>query len=532
VISERAQISMLVLALLVAGFAGLLIYSGFSFDKSVLSFDGTTITEKLFMTPNSDYRNLYRYFNTPIDSNLGEGYIKISDVECSFGNSYYKDYDGKLFTQSDTSLFSMTENNEYGCSLGDNYGYVHGSDYWMSSQYELYPSALFSDNGKKYIKFVAYSSGKHPLLIKGENFIVPDGVIARDVYLPSEDVVIYVPYSVQDSVPVLSAVSFNYPILDIVVVLLPALLTLLIWLFFGKENLVEDVPDYFSQIPDEKRKPWQVAAFFDPPFSDISPNMFAATLLDFYNRNIIDLKSINDKTYVKILKVDGLDEIESEIMGMLETIQKHSSKENINQGYFKITENAFERAFSPLRNVELQSQSILLSKDVKSKSKEYISKIGIVLVSTLLFISFLVAVHLFTGWMFVIGAVITLSACALIARSSLFSKYKGEFFREYQKWQGFKKYLRSLPSIKSSPPQATVLWERYLVYGTALGVSEKVLKALQSWKIINTKDYGFYHGAIITTTTMSGFSAAAPRGGAGGGIGGGGGMGGGGVGGR
>lgn len=47
------------------------------------------------------------------------------------------------------------------------------------------------------------------------------------------------------------------------------------------------------------------------------------------------------------------------------------------------------------------------------------------------------------------------------------------------KWKNFRKYLNDFSLIKKYPPESIAVWNRYLVYATALGVAENVKKAME-----------------------------------------------------
>lgn len=55
------------------------------------------------------------------------------------------------------------------------------------------------------------------------------------------------------------------------------------------------------------------------------------------------------------------------------------------------------------------------------------------------------------------------------------------------KWQNFKKYLTDFSLIKEYPPESVIIWNKYLVYGTALGVADKVHESME--KIVPEDKY-------------------------------------------
>ena len=106
----------------------------------------------------------------------------------------------------------------------------------------------------------------------------------------------------------------------------------------------------------------------------------------------------------------------------------------------------------------------------------------------------------------------------------------------YLKWNNFKKFLKDNSLINEHPPESIVIWNKYLVYGSALGVADKVYKAMKL-HVPNIHEYDdglymyhYYGGYYMMHHAFdTGVSAANPSsdsgsfGGFGGGSGGGGG---------
>ena len=88
----------------------------------------------------------------------------------------------------------------------------------------------------------------------------------------------------------------------------------------------------------------------------------------------------------------------------------------------------------------------------------------------------------------------------------------------YLKWRNFKKFLKDNSLIKEHPPESIVVWKKYLIYGAALGVADKVYDAMKL-QAPNYVDYD--DGTGQTTANPS--SDSGGFGGLGGGSGGGGG---------
>ena len=50
---------------------------------------------------------------------------------------------------------------------------------------------------------------------------------------------------------------------------------------------------------------------------------------------------------------------------------------------------------------------------------------------------------------------------------------------EAERWEAFRRYLTDFPRLDIAPPATLELWERFLVYGIAFGIAERVLQGAQ-----------------------------------------------------
>jgi uncharacterized membrane protein len=536
---ERSSIILLVLIFLFFGILTpylVLFYSGFNFSDSEIIINNNIVTEKLTYHTDKDYHTLYRNFETPISSyNLNSDYISISEVNCSSGSAYSRSHDSSMqFLQNDIST-KFTENNEYGCTFGDSYGFKKGNDYWISSTYELHPTTLLEIKGKTYINFIAYSKNNHKTLIKNKNFHISGDAVTQDIVFSNQPFIVYIPYAAQGNENIIKLNDFKFPSiygylsLLIFLSLLPAILVFVIWYFLGRENFQEDMPELMSYYPKD-RKPWEVTTFFIPPFGRINQHFVPAMLMDFYNRKIIDIKTENKEAYVKILKIpNNLDAIETKFMDFLNTL-KLSSKGNKEYFSLKMKYGLKENIIDNMaKGIVISKIFTDIQKEIQKISKKYFDLNGMYLVIPLLML---------LGWISLVfypNIIFFYALCILIvgafSKATLFMRYKKEYYKEYQHWQAFKKYISSLDFVKVMPPEGVVIWEKYLVYATALGVEKKILKILKDKNLINQNQYNNYSAIYITSNYYSSYTGSTSGGGFGG-AGGGGGMGGGGGGGR
>ena len=83
---------------------------------------------------------------------------------------------------------------------------------------------------------------------------------------------------------------------------------------------------------------------------------------------------------------------------------------------------------------------------------------------------------------------IALGVCALVNAAALviaalnrrlWRRRSPEAQVEAERWEAFRRYLTDFPRLDEAPPATLQIWERYLVYGIAFGIAERVLQGAQ-----------------------------------------------------
>jgi uncharacterized membrane protein len=486
---ERKEVVIVCLALLALGviffFISILYSFGFNFNKAELNIQGNLVNEKLYYHTDKQYHTLFRNFKTPtiIESSESssvsseDGFILVDSVSCKEGTPYAKNSFGSfcyIFPEKVTHEdCPYTEPNEYGCTFGNVYGFNKGEDYWIQSSFILSPKTLFKMNGKYYIKFVAYSAGRHKLLISGSNFLVDEDIVSKRYYLPKEDVILYIQYpseniSKYNVVPVSKLDFGNVSILLFILVFSsPAVLFFILWLIFGKENLRTNFPSQMSFYPRE-RKGWEVAAYFNPPFSTIDKNLFAAIILDFYRRKIIDTKMVGKEVYIRIVNPSNpsIDSIERLFVNLIEMLYIHCPQKYKDGEYFNLKKSANGFWVRTL----IRSSVPQIQRDIKKEGEKYLSQIVFVPLGILFFLIFFISMPLISlsPAVFVFFFISYFLIMLISSRSSLLIRFKGEYYREYEHWQSWRNYIKSSPTLTTIEHKGVILWEQHLVYASAL----------------------------------------------------------------
>jgi uncharacterized membrane protein len=146
-------------------------------------------------------------------------------------------------------------------------------------------------------------------------------------------------------------------------------------------------------------------------------------------------------------------------------------------------------------------------------------------------ILFLMGNHLLTNpWTLAAIALVLQLLIVAAAPSALFGKWKEDFYKEKLEWDAFRSFLSDFALIQQYSPADLIMWKEWLVYGTALGVGDKVAEAMSDLNIeipealaVESMHANFSYAYISSIPRSSG------SGGSGGGFGGGGGGGGGGA---
>lgn len=119
-----------------------------------------------------------------------------------------------------------------------------------------------------------------------------------------------------------------------------------------------------------------------------------------------------------------------------------------------------------------------LKNNLLSKSNKFIFY-GLILITIINFISYHTLLDLAFGGFTILG--ITLFICALYFRKTakdyVLLTQIGE--EEYAKWRGLYNFLNDYTLMSERTVIELPLWEQYLVYATAFGISDKVIKALK-----------------------------------------------------
>ena len=155
--------------------------------------------------------------------------------------------------------------------------------------------------------------------------------------------------------------------------------------------------------------------------------------------------------------------------------------------------------------------------DVNEKNNYNSYILNIILNSFFLFFQIIfgsiLAALLSPSILIVIGFTCIVTIINLIENSKMLKNtnlYTQNGVDESAKWKGLKNYMENFSMIDKKELPEIVLWEEYLVYATAFGIADKVLKQLKIAypSIENTENLsnGVYIGLMMNTDFSSSFS--------------------------
>ena len=332
--------------------------------------------------------------------------------------------------------------------------------------------------------------------------------------------------------------------------LLSPIIAVFVYLRYGREPEVAYEGIYERDLPTDDPPIFINAMMKSHGLGDPDMEGFQATLLDLIDRKVIslDVQAGDFSTKDLILKFerDDLKDLrrhERNLYNMLYSLSDGGvlnmsdldsklSSESSGKWFMGELDNFYESAKSEYLSEETVNRYF---NNRGSDITMFLAFGGIVMAAIMLFLG--LTTNLKAGiYVLAGGAFLLVFSIALIfLPDDIFGQWTPEGRVFYLKWKNFKKFLQDNSLIKEHAPDSIVVWKKYLIYGTALGIADEVYESMKM-KIPDYADYddsvlvyhyyGGYH--MMHTAYDTGYSAANPSdssgfGGIGGGSGGGGG---------
>lgn len=282
--------------------------------------------------------------------------------------------------------------------------------------------------------------------------------------------------------------------------------------------------EYYRDLPDETATPTE-AMFLLTKYVDTSKAL-SSTLLNLALKKQIEFIQKEKTINVTILNenIEQLEKDEQQVMKLLFKVKEDAKADVFTMKQLEkyvqkhpTSITTIEKAFtkSAKENAEEKKK---FSKEIETKGISYQVKtfLYIFFMSMLIFTA-IVPVIIISEF-YVISKVtfailVTLYiTCAItmiidaILTSKLASRHSGytqEGLNEKEEWKAFKKYMLDFSLLNEKEVPHLVLWERFLVFATAFGIAEKVIKQLKvKYPELNNPDTT--SNMIILSTLYSG----------------------------
>jgi uncharacterized membrane protein len=507
--------------------------------KAFFYVDGTLIENYVYEVKASNrFKMLYRFWEAPLSINrLNEPSIQF--LNASINNEafvYLKDFQGVVWLQNslNKSLIEEIESSAYLNEIGifNPEGFKAGK-YNVTYAFKIYPPLEHDEefchlNLKLASNHLTYRKVEitlknanyilkvfpHPPSLKifeKENEIVFYGSLSKNELLELEILFKNDVLKVMDGFPKkvnnvaeltiktnryeLTQYSLSLILLRIIQSLSLAFpfLFLFVYIAYGREKRFI-VPKYLSVTPNNKLKPWLVNLIFKSDPLNFDEDGFYATLLDLHKRGKIKIEAKNNKGLkIQLLNEEGLDIYEKRVIKFLKSLSKNNIVDT--DEVKKLVEILSLNRELEWKLLELKDELLYLTKRAERNAAEsYVisgKKMLIPFISISIFLLLASILLAFNLPFYSISTILlansfiplTQSLIALAFPSTLFGKWRHSFYKEKLEWDAFKRFLSDLALIKKYSPKDLSIWGEWLIYGTALGVGDNVIKAMKALKV-------------------------------------------------
>ena len=264
--------------------------------------------------------------------------------------------------------------------------------------------------------------------------------------------------------------------------------------------------DYYRELPDETATPLEANFILNKGTFDFSKTI-SATILDLTLKGYIKVEQIDKTINIEILDKDTseLPKDELRVLELLKNAEENKrAKEKNEEAKKLLTMKDVEKYIEqkPEKIIKVQGEFEKIAKDVSENKAKYDKKIAkkseTYITKVIGYIFLLIAVVMAV----IIGSAVTgefvpniikyaliagsFTTIVLITNLVLISKLINRFngftskgINEQEQWKAFKKYMEDFSLLDEKEIPHLVIWEKYLIFATAFGIADKVIKQLK-----------------------------------------------------
>lgn len=267
---------------------------------------------------------------------------------------------------------------------------------------------------------------------------------------------------------------------------------------------------YFRELPDETATPSE-AMFILNKYVDTS-RALSATLLNLTLKKYIGLSQEGKNICITILNSDDKDlkRDEKEVLSLLDRVK---SIEKLDKITMKQLEKYVRKYPTAIKGVikgfsfhpkEAAEEKGKFDPELEKESLKFAAHLGLYIVSMIFIMFFgmfsaifiaeslIVKPILIAGLAVAYAILIGVSIIDIVLVFRLIDKINGlteKGMNEKEQWKAFKNYMVDFSLLKEKEVPALALWEKYLVFATAFGVADKVIKQLKvTYPELNNQD--------------------------------------------
>ncbi|MBI5679438.1 MAG: DUF2207 domain-containing protein [Methanobacterium sp.] len=284
--------------------------------------------------------------------------------------------------------------------------------------------------------------------------------------------------------------------LSVGLILLGFFTPLFIYLKYGREPKIDYNAKYEMDLPtDDPPAIVNAVRAGDLRFGFPNSDGFRATILDLIDRKYLFLKNwhsnkvcYSDSILLEInpdYDPDTLWEFEVQVLNFLKEYEEdgiismdlisESLKHIDNLGPFRYKYEAWREE---VKDTLLEGNNF--KEAFYSKGDKYLKIFGVLgIITALSLISYAVNFKSFSGTFILCALILWLvSAVSFLLPKKIAGQWTPYGKEYYERWQSFRRYIEDFSLMNEYSPESIKVWNKYLVYATALGAAKEVRKAM------------------------------------------------------
>ena len=285
--------------------------------------------------------------------------------------------------------------------------------------------------------------------------------------------------------------------------------------------LPEQQLEYYRELPDKEETPLEAVFILKTGYKQSClPNVFSATILNFALKGYIRIEQ-EGKTIKILLNKIKTDELTGDEKKVLEILRATSNNNELTMAelekYIKNypsklmnLNSTFEKVSKTQASEKGKFDTNRFNKQIvyAEKNVGYIFLLIIIITASIFTIgyayknvqSMLITCTIISLAFFIVVTIINLILNIKITTS--FNGFTQKGINEQEQWKAFKKYMEDFSYLNEKEVPELVLWEKYLVFATAFGIADKVLKQLKV-KYPELNDPDTIHSMILFNSMYS-----------------------------